>query len=424
LLKRNINDINKKIEGGNANIFTVHEFKKLIDNNEVPKFEDVDVITCGTCGVMSGTAAILNLTVTEPGVFKKAKNIYLNNIPGNVGPCPNEWLGSVDLILHGTSHSIRNNSYGGGFLLKDLLEGKDVSIKIEDIDGNVYESSTSLKEMGRAQLIGTRMAFKNYTAFTNPNEDPIRSIFSVIPLEGNLSGITFSGCGELNPLENDPEKNIIKENSKVLLNESKGIVLGDGTRSSKGKPNLMLSANIKDMKSEYIGGFKTGEGPEIYNTVAIPIPVLNENIYNNLLIRNKDISLPVADIKGRHLPLTKTDYGKMWNNHEERPKYNKTKCAKCNNCKVEEYCPTKAFENYNLNMKKCFGCGICIYNCIENAFKMNIGNVELDINDKDYSIPIYCRQSDVSRAKKLSNKLKIMIENKEFILSDNNEFKT
>ena len=38
----------------------------------------MDVVTAGTCGVMSGTAAIFNFTVSEPGVFMRAKNIYLN----------------------------------------------------------------------------------------------------------------------------------------------------------------------------------------------------------------------------------------------------------------------------------------------------------------------------------------------------------
>jgi putative methanogenesis marker 16 metalloprotein len=415
-LTRNIEEINEKIINEEANIFTIHEFKELIKKEDVPSFEEVDVVTAGTCGVMSGTAAIFNLTVSEPGIFKRAKEIYLNDIPANVGPCPNEWLGSVDLILHGTAHSLKDNSYGGGFLLKDLLEGLDISIKVKTIDGDIIESSTSLENMGRAQLIGTRMAFRNYTAFTNPGEEDITSIFSSTPLKGNYSGITFSGCGELNPLENDPNLNIINEGSKILLNNSQGIVLGEGTRSSTAKPNLMLSADIKKMNSDYIGGFRTGEGPEIYNTVAIPIAVLNEDIYNNLLITNEKIPLAVADIKGRHLPLTETTYNDMWDNHGERPQYDKNMCLNCDNCKVEIVCPTKAFKNEYLHLKKCFGCGTCLYNCKGNAFKMNIGEVDLVIKSSNHSIPIYCRQSDILRAKKLSKKLKDMIINKEFLL--------
>ena len=129
---RTISQINQKIENGEANIYTAEEFKKLIKNDDAPSFEEVDVVTCGTCGVMSGTAAILNFIVSGPGEFIRANEVYLNGVPAYAGPCPNEWLGSVDVILHGTAHSIHDENYGGGFLLKDLLEGKPVDqLKIQ-----------------------------------------------------------------------------------------------------------------------------------------------------------------------------------------------------------------------------------------------------------------------------------------------------
>ncbi len=413
--KRTIGQINEKIENKKANIYTAEEFKKLIKEDNAPSFEEVDVVTTGTCGVMSGTATIFNFTVSEPGVFMRAKNIYLNDVPANVGPCPNEWLGSVDLILHGTSKSVEDSSYGGGFLLKDILEGKDINVKVEAINGDIIESTTNINEITRAQMIGTRMAFKNYTAFVNPSAKPVSSIFSAIPLEGSLSGLTFSGCGDLNPLQNDPNNAVIKNGTRVLLNGGMAIVLGEGTRSSQEKPNLMISGNLKDMEAGYVGGFKTGEGGEVYDTVAIPIPVLNEEIYNNLLIKNSDIPLTVADIKGRHLPLAQTSYGEMWDNHELRPKYCSDKCS-CDECSVGPICPTNAFKNKKLDLTKCFGCGMCVHYCINNSFTMDAGSVNLEIDGKKHDIPIICRQSDALRANKLALKLKKMIENQEFRL--------
>ncbi|WP_299523446.1 methanogenesis marker 16 metalloprotein [uncultured Methanobrevibacter sp.] len=414
--KRTIGQINEKIENNNANIYTAEEFKKLIKEDETPSFDEVDVVTTGTCGVMSGTAAIFNFVVSEPGVFMRAKNIYLNGVPANIGPCPNEWLGSVDLILHGTSKSIENPVYGGGFLLKDILEGKDIAVKVETINGDIVESTTNINEIGRAQMIGTRMAFKNYNSFVNPDNHPVSSIFSAIPLEGNLSGFTFSGCGDLNPLQNDPNHNIIKNGTKVLLNGAESIVLGDGTRSSVEKPNLMITGNLKEMDPTFLGGFKTGEGGEVYDTVAIPIPVLNEEIYNNLLIKNSDIPLSVCDIKGRHLPLSETTYGDVWEGHELRPKYDRESCSTCDKCIVEEICPTNAFSDKRLDLYRCFGCGMCVHYCKNNSFNMNIGNVDLAIEGKIHTVPIICRQSDALRANKLSLKLKKMIENQEFRL--------
>lgn len=414
-MKRTIEEINSKIESGEANVFSAHEIKELIKQDNAPSFEEVDVITCGTCGVMSGTAAIFNITVAEAGVFKRAKYVELNGIPVTVGPCPNEWLGSVDVILSGTSKSVDNPEYGGGFLLKDILKGKEINIKAESIDGEIIESSTNLEEIGTAQLIGSRMAFKNYTAFTNPSEESVSSIFSAIPLEGNLSGLTFSGCGDLNPLQNDPNMDVINSGTKILLNGAEGLVLANGTRSSPEKPNLMLTGNLKEMDYNFLGGFKTGEGAEIFDTVAIPIPVLNEEIYNNILIKNSDIPLTVADIKGRHMPLDEINYGDTWDGSEFRPTFNNESCIDCGECAVEAVCPTNAFVINNsgsesdIAYEDCYGCGMCAYYCNADAFDINTGSVNLNIEGTTYDVPIICRQSDRLRANKLSDKLKDLI---------------
>ena len=416
LTTRTISQINQRIEDGEANIYTAEEFKKLIKNDETPSFDEVDVVTCGTCGVMSGTAAILNFIVSDPGVFIRANEVYLNGVPAYAGPCPNEWLGSVDVILHGTAHSIYDESYGGGFLLKEILEGNPIDVRIESAEGKTIENTITRDDITRDQIIGARKAFKNYTAFTNPGSEEVKSIFAAVPLEGNLSGLTFSGCGDLNPLQNDIPHNVIKEGSKVLLNGAVGYVLGDGTRSSAEKPNLMLSADMGQMDPYYLGGFKTSQGGEVYDTVAIPIPVLSEEIYNNLLITDDMIDLPVADIKGRHLPLDNTDYGKMWTAHDLRPRYSSEKCSGCDSCTVENVCPTNAFRDKKINLAYCFGCGMCSHYCRNDAFDMNTGSVDLHINDEDVTIPIILRQSDRLRANKLSLKLKQMIEKREFIL--------
>lgn len=413
---RTIAQINEKIEEGEANIYTAEEFKKLIKKGDAPSFEDVDVVTTGTCGVMSGTAAILNFIVSEPGEFIRASEVYLNGVPAYAGPCPNEWLGSVDVILHGTAHSIHDENYGGGFLLKDILEGNEIDVRVESADGKTIKNIITIEDITRGQIIGARMAFKNYTAFTNPNKEAVSSIFAATPLEGNLRGLTFSGCGDLNPLQNDVPHNVIKEGSKVLINGAQGYILGDGTRSSAEKPNLMLSADFTKMDSYYIGGFKTGQGGEIYDTVAIPIPVLNEEIYNNLLITDDKVDIPVADIKGRHLPLDETNYAKLWGEYDLRPQYSRDKCSKCDNCIVEEICPTNAFKNERLNLAYCYGCGMCANYCVNDAFDMDTGSVDLNINGNDVNVPIICRQSDRLRGNKLSLKLKKMIESKEFKL--------
>ena len=414
-MKKTIQDINQRIHEGKATILTAEEVTRLVKDGEEPQVEDIDVVTTGTCGVMSGTAAIFHLPVSEPGTFKKAKNILLNGVPGFPGPCPNEWLGSVDLMIYGTSHSIHDPQYGGGFLFKDLIKGKEIEIEVEDLDGNIINSTANLNDFGTAQLIGTRFAFKNYTAFINPSSKPTSSIFNAVDMEGPFKGFSFSGCGELNPLQNDPQLNSICIGSKLLINNSEGIFIGPGTRSSPEKPNMMITADMKEMDQFYLGGFRTGAGPEVYNSVATAIPILNDDILKRTFIKNEDINLPISDIRGRHSVLSQTTYD-VWNNVDERPTYEKDLCQRCETCLVEERCPTKAFQKHDLNLTKCFGCGMCAYSCPFSSFQMERGTVLMGWQGEMMELEVSCRQSDIKRARKLAEELKNRIRNENFLL--------
>jgi L-aspartate semialdehyde sulfurtransferase len=415
-LKKNIHEINQKIKKGEATILTAEEVTRLVMDGEEPKVEDVDVVTTGTCGIMSGTAAIFHLPVGEPGSFKKARNISLNGVPGFPGPCPNEWLGSVDLMIYGTSHSITDPQYGGGFLFKDLLRGEEIEIKVEDIEGNIIKSTVTLNDFGIAQMIGTRFAFKNYTAFINPGPESVSSIFNAVDMEGNLKGISFSGCGELNPLQNDPQLNSIHKGTRLLINNSEGLFIGPGTRSSPEKPNMMITADMKDMDPHYLGGFRTGAGPEVYNSVATAIPIMDDEIIQKTFIKNEDIPLPIADIRGRHSVLSQTNYG-IWRDSDERPTYEKELCQKCGTCLVEERCPTRAFQNHELNQIRCFGCGMCAYSCPFGTFQMERGHVLIDWEGQVKELEVSCRQSDIKRARELARELKNRIERGDFLLN-------
>ncbi|MDR2830470.1 MAG: methanogenesis marker 16 metalloprotein [Methanobrevibacter sp.] len=416
-MPRTIEEINKKIVNGEANIFTAEEIKDSIKNEGKLSFNDVDVVTTGTCGIMSGTAAIFHISVTKPGVFQKARKVYLNGVPAFPGPCPNELLGSIDLIVHGTEHSIKNHHYGGGFLFKDILNGEKIDLELEAIDGAKFEKKITLEDIQRAQLLGTRMAFKNYTAFINPKNDVVNSIFNGIPMKGGFDQFTFSGCGELNPIQNNVSQTLIKQGTKILLNGAKGMVIGSGTRSSDLKPNLMLTADMLQMSGEYVGGFKTGAGSEIYDSIAIPLPILNEKIFKEVQILNSDIPLTIADIHGRHLPLSETNYGVVWDGRDERPAFNFNSFNEKDNENIKESCPTNAInENGTIDLDKCFGCGLCVHLSKNTTYTMNIGSLNFDIDDKSFNVPITCRQSDIQRARKIAIKLKQLIGEGEFEL--------
>jgi uncharacterized protein (DUF39 family) len=184
---KRIGEINDKIRKGEAIVLTAEEFKQMVRNEETATAESVDVVTCATCAIMSGTAAILSIPVAERNEFERADEVWLNGIPAFPGPCPNERLGIVDVFVYGTARA--NNLYGGGHLFREIVEGEQIEVKVKTND-RIIERKVSKDDLLFARMITTRSAFKNYMAFVNPKEGKVGSIFSV---RGLKSGEYFLG---------------------------------------------------------------------------------------------------------------------------------------------------------------------------------------------------------------------------------------
>jgi putative methanogenesis marker 16 metalloprotein len=306
---------------------------------------DVDVVTTGTFGVMSGTMAVMMVPVAEKCSFEKADSIWLNGVPAQPGPCPNERLGVVDLIINGTSHA--DDRYGGGHLFRDLVKGKEIDVFVE-AHGRTYENRVTLEDIDFARIITTRLAFKNYHALINPTATTISTIFSVTGLTGPFTETSVSGCGEINPLQNDPSHRIIGIGTRVLLNGAPGYIMGKGTRSSPDKPNVSAFADMRRIDPDMMGGMKTSHGPECLTSLAVPIPVLDEEIILGLKILDRDVPLPVSDINGR-AAHTKVNYGHIWEGTDKVIRVDKDRCLNHPDCPAMRTCPTgsnfKPFHN-------------------------------------------------------------------------------
>jgi len=342
----------------------------------------------------------------------------MNGVPAYPGPCPNERLGIVDLVVYGTSHSVeRPERYGGGALFRDLVEGREVHVKVESAEGKVIERYIKLKDMSYAKMLTTRSTFKNYMAFTNPCEDSVKTIFSIVDLKGPFRMATFSGCGELNPLEKDPLLRTIGVGSKVLVNDAIGYVVSTGTRSTREKPNLSIYADMMNMKPEFMGQFITSAGPEAYISIAIPIPIIDEEVLRYAAKLDEEIPLPIADVHDRRV-LGYARYADVWQGVDLEVKHNAEICRECSAiiCPVLDKCPTGAFDRKERRVigSKCFDCGACTWLCPRGAFKANLGKIRLG----DKVIPVALRQSSRRRAEELAFHLKKLIEKGEFTLRE------
>ena len=77
-----IREINERLKKGEAVVMTSSDFKKEVRQGHRFRVGEVDVVTCATRSIMSGTAAMFVVPITGPGVFARAKKIWLNGIPG------------------------------------------------------------------------------------------------------------------------------------------------------------------------------------------------------------------------------------------------------------------------------------------------------------------------------------------------------
>jgi putative methanogenesis marker 16 metalloprotein len=413
--KRTLEEINKKIEEGSAVIMTAQEICQQYQKGKTVTFDEVDVVTTATKGLMSGTSAILAFRIGNPGDFTKVKELSMNDINCYVGPCPNETLGLVDLILYATDKSKTNPKYGAGHLLRDLVERKKIKVHAVTVEDTVIDIEITLDDIYFAQMMGIRHAFRNYNSFVNPSKESIKSIFTVLNMEPNLSEISFCGCGVINPLENDPEMDILGVGTPVLINGALGHIIGSGTRSSPQRPNLMTIAPLFEMKGEYMGGFQTANGPEVICTIGAAIPILNEKIFNNLKLTDKFVPLNLVDIVGRKV-LATTDYSQVWRRNL-MILFKKGICDSCelvNNCPVVDHCPTDCFTpREGMDRSYCFNCGTCIRSCPKNACSGDLGAIEYE----GKKIPVVLRQSDRKGAISLMEDLRKKIISGEFQLA-------
>lgn len=416
---RTLADIQKKIDSGDVILLTAREVGDLVRRGKTLTLEDIDVVTTATSALMSGTYAVLSFQVARPDTFARAKQVWINSVPAVVGPCPNERIGILDLIVLGTAQSREDPRYGGGHLFRDLVRGQEVRVEVETDEGSIFTASTCLKQIPHAVLHASRNAFKNYLAFVNPGKSAVSTIFHTDMMEGDYREMTFCGCGELNPIENDPYLETIGPGTRVLINGAPGMVTGSGTRSTADKPNLTGTADMHQMKPEFMGGFSTGHGPDIITTWAVAVPVLNRDMLVHILKTDEQIPLKVVDVRNRR-PLHGITYQDVWQGSDGAVRFHPGACLTCSPCTVEEICPVGAVTaddrtGVKVDFSRCFHCGRCVSACPGKAFVSDLGRVRLE--GVDHEVPITLRQSNRIAAIRAAQDLKTQIGTGRFRLN-------
>ncbi len=311
---RTIEEINAKIRKGDAQVLTAEEMKKLVESSGVEvAFKEVDVVTTGTFGAMCSSGAIINIGHSDPPI--KIDRAFMNDVPiCHPGA-------AVDLYIGATAMSeTQPYEYGGGHLIEDLVNGKEVELRAAAYGTDCYprnslKTNLTKDDLNQFYLLNFRNCYQHYNCAVNSRDETIYTYMG--KLLPKMRNATYSGAGELNPLMNDPDYETIGIGTRIFLGGAQGYVIGEGTQHEAKSQNgtLMVRGNAKKMSSEFLRGASfTRYGTTLYVGLGIPIPILNLGLAKKAAIRDEEIFTNVVDygVPRRDRPkLAKVSYKEL-----------------------------------------------------------------------------------------------------------------
>ncbi|MGQ9507571.1 MAG: homocysteine biosynthesis protein [Candidatus Bathycorpusculaceae bacterium] len=280
---------------GDVQVLTVEEMKRLVESSGVKKaFQEVDVVTTATFGPMCSSGAFLNFGHSEPPM--KMERVWLNDVEAYHGNA------AVDCYIGATKMSITKGiEYGGGHVIEDLVAGKEIELKAVAYGTDCYprkvlETKFTIHDLNQAILCNPRNCYQKYNAATNSTDKTLYTYMGILlPHYGNVN---YAGCGELNPLVNDPEYRTIGIGTRIFLGGGIGYVIGEGTQHDpkNGFGTLMVKGDLKRMRPECLKGATFHNyGTTLYVGVGVPIPILDEELAKNVAVRDEEIFTKILD---------------------------------------------------------------------------------------------------------------------------------
>ena len=304
---RTVEEINGKIERGEAVVLTAEEMTELVKAKGVKvAAKEVDVVTTGTFGAMCSSGAFLNFGHSDPPI--KMERITLNGVEAYHGGA------AVDCYIGVTKMDPnRPFEYGGGHVIEDLVSGKVIEVEATGYGTDCYprrflRTEVTIHDLNQAILCNPRNAYQRYAAATNGRDEVIYTYMGkLLPNYGNAS---YSGAGSLNPLVNDPDYETIGIGTRIFLGGGVGYVVGEGTQHDpkKGFGTLMVKGDLKQMDPKFLKGASFAKyGTSLYVGVGIPIPILNEGLARKTGVSDEEIETNLLDygVPRRDRPVLK-----------------------------------------------------------------------------------------------------------------------
>jgi len=289
---KSVEEINRRIKEGNVCVVTASEMKEIVSELGAEKAaKEVDIVTTGTFGAMCSSGALLNFGHSDPPI--RMQRVWLNDVEAYTG------IAAVDAYLGVTQPSEKMEEYGGAHVIEELVRGREVVLRATSKGTDCYPrkeitTEIALEDLNQAVMFNPRNAYQRYNAATNSSNQVLRTYMGT--LLPNFGNVTFAGCGEISPLNNDPEYRTIGIGTRIFLCGAKGYVIGEGTQHCPPYGTLMVKGNLKEMKPEFMrAAVFPGYGVTMYVGVGVPIPVLDAEIAKTTAVRDKEIWTKIID---------------------------------------------------------------------------------------------------------------------------------
>ncbi len=306
-------EINKKIESRKAVVLTAEEIIDYVDRKGLDAAaKEVDVVTTATFGPMCSSGCFLNFGHSKPKI--RMSEAWIDDVLIYCG------VAAVDVYLGATQ--LRHNDpanmyypgefrYGGGHVIEKLVSGEKLqlfglSYGTDDYPRREIRTWFDIHDLNQAIMVNPRNCYQNYNVAINCSNKPIYTYLGL--LKPDMKNLTYCSAGQLSPLLNDPFYETIGIGTKVWLAGAQGHVYAEGTQHSptcerspndvptEGAGTLALTANMKDMKPEFVRGISLiGYGVSLSLGIGIPIPILTPEILKRTAVKDREIMAPVID---------------------------------------------------------------------------------------------------------------------------------
>ncbi len=312
---KTIKEINEKIKKGDVVVVTAEEIIDLVEKKGAKKVaQEVDVVTTGTFGPMCSSGAYFNIGHSKPRIKIGGGVCKLNDVPAYTG------LAAVDIFLGATAlpdDDVKNRAYpgqfryGGGHVIQELVEGKDVRLEATAYGTDCYprkklETLINLKDINEAVLFNIRNAYQNYNVAVNLSDKMIYTYMGALkPKMGNAN---YCSAGQLSPLLKDPLYKTIGIGTRIFLGGGVGYIAWHGTQHNPGvrrKDNgipcvpagtMSVIGDLKQMHAKWLRGISMfGYGTTMSVGIGVPIPILSEEIVKYAAAKDEDIFTQVVD---------------------------------------------------------------------------------------------------------------------------------